>query len=130
MAKINEKETNIVDINNEREIRLKKMQELKENNINPFPATAERTHSTADALNENEGTKVCIGGRIILKRDIGKLTFCTLQDESGRMQIALKQDDLGKETYSLFTKKIDLGDIIQVTGERFKTHTGEESVLV
>jgi len=66
----------------------------------------------------------------MMKRDMGKLTFCHIQDASGRMQIAFKKDDLGDENYKLFTKKIDIGDVINASGERFITHKGEESVLV
>ncbi|HYE60071.1 MAG TPA: lysine--tRNA ligase [Candidatus Kapabacteria bacterium] len=119
-----------IDINNEREIRLKKLSELQAIGVNPYPAHVERKQSVSQAFHMNEGEGVTIAGRIMTKRDMGKLTFCHLQDESGRIQVALKQDDIGAESYKLFVKKIDMGDIISVTGERFVTHAGEQSVLV
>ncbi len=117
------------NINDEREIRLRKLKELNELGINPYPAKAQRENTIAEALVKTEGEHVGISGRIMMKREIGKLTFCHLQDETGRMQVALKQDDLG-DSYKIFIKKIDLGDIIFAEGERFTTHAGEQSVLV
>ncbi|PLX28515.1 lysine--tRNA ligase [Candidatus Parcubacteria bacterium] len=119
-----------LNINDEREIRLKKLADLKESGINPYPAHTENNHSVSEALGMKAGESVQVSGRIMTKRDMGKLTFCHLQDESGKMQIAFKQDELGNENYKLFTKKIDIGDIILIDGERFQTHKGEESVLI
>ena len=118
------------NINDERKIRLKKMEELRALGINPYPAESNRQHTLAQALAGNDGEIFTVAGRILTKREMGKLTFCHLQDESGRMQIALKQDDIGKEAYNLFTKKIDMGDIVEVSGEKFLTHKGEPSILV
>ena len=119
-----------ININDEREIRLKKLADLKEAGIKAFPAKSHRVHSLAQALEKEDEETVIIAGRIMLKREMGKLTFCHLQDESGKMQIAFKQDDLGIENYKIFVKKIDSGDIISVEGKRFLTHKGEPSVLV
>ena len=119
-----------LNINDEREIRLKKLTDLQESGINPYPAHTENNHTVSQALEMKEGQSVQIAGRIMTKREMGKLTFCHLQDESDKMQIAFKQDDLGNENYKLFIKKIDIGDLILVDGERFQTHKGEESVLV
>src|SRR3989339_240471 len=131
MNKINPtKKTDDIDINDEREIRLNKLSEIKGGGINPYPAKTDRTHSVSEALEVKEGGEVSIAGRLMMKRDMGKLTFCHIQDASGRMQIAFKKDDLGDENYKLFTKKIDIGDVINASGERFITHKGEESVLV
>jgi len=123
-------ENNNIDINDERKVRINKLNELKELSINPYPSKVKREHSTVEALEKKEGEKVSIAGRIMMKREMGKLTFCHLQDESGRMQAALKQDTLDKENYKLFVKKIDIADIISVSGEIFTTHKGEKSVLV
>src|SRR3990167_3459727 len=130
MENINKKNVTEVNINDEREVRLKKLSELRSANINPYPASADRKEKIAEALKKNEGESVQIVGRIMMKRDMGKLTFCHLQDESARMQIVFKKDDIGEESYKLFTKKIDLADIISVKGARFVTHKGEQSVLV
>jgi lysyl-tRNA synthetase class 2 len=119
-----------ININNERTTRLRKMAELQEQGINPYPARVKRLQILSQALNKAVGEAVSVAGRIILKREMGKLIFCHLQDESGRMQVVFKQDELGNENYKLFEKKIDLGDIIEVKGERFTTHKGEESILV
>jgi len=119
-----------ININDEREIRLQKIIDLEEAGVKTFPSKAIKNHTVVEALNKGEGESVEIAGRIMMKREMGKLTFCHLQDGTGRMQIAFKQDDLEKENYKLFVKKIDLGDIVAVEGERFVTHKGEESILV
>jgi lysyl-tRNA synthetase class 2 len=118
------------NINNERETRLKKFNDLKELGINSYPAQSKRLHSLSVALEKSEGEEVSVAGRIMTKREMGKLTFCHLQDESARMQIVFKQDEVGKEEYKLFVKKIDSADIISVEGERFVTQKGEQSILV
>lgn len=116
-------------LSDEREVRLRKLKELRDIGINPYPARVERSHMIAEARQKSVGEFIAIAGRIMTKRDMGKLTFCHLQDETGQMQIALKKDDLG-DSYALFVKKIDMGDIVSVSGERFLTHAGEQSVLV
>jgi len=63
------------------------------------------------------------------KRDMGKLMFCHIQDEFGKIQIAFKKDEIDSDLYTLFSKKIDIGDIVQIQGKRFQTHKVEESVL-
>lgn len=118
-----------VNINDERAVRLRKLQELEEAGVSRYPAHSGRTHTLAEALAEQTDATVVVTGRIMMKREIGKLTFCQLMDASGRMQIAFKQDDMEKESYKLFVKKADIGDIIEVAGTRFQTHKGEESVL-
>lgn len=118
------------NINDEREIRIAKLQALQESDIQPFPSATERTHMVADALEAVENTPVTIAGRIMTKREMGKLCFCHVQDETGSMQIVLKKDEVGDDEFKLFVKKIDNGDIIEVRGTRFKTQKGEESVLV
>lgn len=119
-----------IPINDERAMRLKKVAELRELGIDPYPAISKRTHRIAAALKEKEPTAVAIAGKIITKREMGKLVFCHVKDESGQMQVVLKQDDLDKESYKLFIKKIDSGDIVEFHGERFATQKGEASVLV
>lgn len=119
-----------VNINDEREVRLKKLEDLQNEGIDAYPASVDRTHSIAEASSEKHDTTVSIAGRIMTKRDMGKLAFCHVQDESGKMQVALKKDELGVDNYKLFVKKIDIGDIVSFTGTRFLTKKGEESVLV
>jgi lysyl-tRNA synthetase class 2 len=81
---------------------------------------------TAEALTE-EGTSVSIAGRMMLKRVMGKASFATLQDASGRFQMYVVRDDVGEEAYASF-KHWDLGDIVAAEGRLFKTRTGELSV--
>ena len=119
-----------ININDERDVRLNKLQTLIKEGINPYPARVHRTHTLKEALEEKEGQEMTVTGRLMTKRDMGKLTFAHLQDGTGRMQIALKKDEIDEAAYKHFLKKIDSGDIIEVTGEKFITHKKEPSVLV
>ncbi|MFH1286794.1 MAG: lysine--tRNA ligase [Candidatus Magasanikbacteria bacterium] len=119
-----------LDINDERNVRIQKLKELREEGIDPFPSVASPKQTLAEAYLMKEGDKVQVVGRIMTKRDMGKIMFCHIQDESSKMQIAFKQDDIGKEIYKLFSKKIDIGDIVQIKGARFQTMKGEESISV
>lgn len=119
-----------LNINDEREVRLKKLADLQEAGIEPYPAQTTRKHTSEQALKKKHGAKVHVAGRILMKRAMGKLIFCTLKDESGVVQIVLKQDEMKKEDFKLFEKKIDGADIVGISGERFKTQKGEESILV
>ncbi len=121
---------NQVNINDERSVRLAKLHDLAGAGINPYPARVTRTHTVADALAEAHDIEVSVVGRIMTKREMGKLTFFHLEDESGRVQIVIKKDDLGDDAYKTFVKKIDAGDIVGITGIRFITQKGEESILV
>lgn len=118
-----------ININDEREVRLAKHDALKELGIETYPARVNRTHTVAQALEEKHGQLVTITGRLMIKRDIGKLAFATIQDESGTMQIVLRKEQL-EDAYKLFVKKIDAGDILEAHGKRIVTKTGEESVEV
>ncbi|MFH1286876.1 MAG: lysine--tRNA ligase [Candidatus Magasanikbacteria bacterium] len=119
-----------LDINDERNVRIQKLKELRDEGINPFPAVASPKQTLAEAYLMKDGDMVQVVGRIMTKRDMGKIMFCHIQDESSKIQIAFKQDDIGKETYKLFLKKIDIGDIVQIKGTRFQTKKGEESIFV
>ncbi len=119
-----------ININDERAIRIKKLEDLAEAGVAAYPARVTRVHTIEEALKKSADSKVKIAGRLITKRDMGKLTFCNLLDESGKIQIVFKKDEMDQAQYSLFLKKIDIGDIITVQGVRFKTQKGEESVLV
>ena len=114
-------------------IRRAKLSALQEEGKNPFTQVKfNQTNSSADILEkfeEIEGSTVSIAGRIMSMRDMGKASFCHLQDRDGRIQLYIKIDVLGEENYENFTK-LDLGDIIGVTGEVFRTRRGEISVKV
>lgn len=119
-----------ININDERDVRLHKLTDLEDAGMQRFPAEAHRTHTVAAALGESHDTTVQVTGRIMKKREIGKLTFAGLQDASGSMQLLFKQDEMDKDAYKLFVKKGDIGDIIEVSGVRMQTKNGEESIMV
>ncbi len=114
----------------ERKVRVDKLNQIKDSGINPYPAKFDKKVSLQKAFDSKEGTKVKTAGRLMTIRDMGKLCFCHLMDESKKMQIALQADKIGKESYDWFVKNIDIGDFIGVEGEIFKTHKGEISILV
>ncbi|MFA6426834.1 MAG: lysine--tRNA ligase [Candidatus Magasanikbacteria bacterium] len=117
------------NIHDERIIRIEKLNELKAMDINPYPARCRRTHTLAQARDIGEGEQAVIVGRIMTKRTMGKIIFCHLQDESGRLQVVIKSDVIDTDSFTLFEKKIDSADIISVEGERFTTQKGEPSIL-
>jgi lysyl-tRNA synthetase, class II len=114
----------------EEQNRLLKLDKIISMGINPYPQKFDKKQSLIECFESEEGKKVKTAGRIIMFRDMGKLTFAHLQDESGKMQIAFKQDDLGKDEYKQMIKILDMGDFIGVEGETFVTHKGEKSILV
>ena len=115
-----------------------KLEELQQEGINPYPYTYAQTHHAQEinkkyaslGAGEHHTDRVSVAGRIMLKRVMGKAAFFHLQDQSGRVQIYLQQNALGAEVYERLTKKLDMGDIIGVSGLIFKTKTGEVTVHV
>ncbi len=103
--------------------------EKLENIQNPYPDKYEVNYSLKDAKNLDDGTcNVRIAGRIVLMRKMGKMSFLTLADIEGRIQVSIKLDCVGDENYAFFKSNIDIGDFIGVEGEVFTTHTGEKTV--
>lgn len=123
-------EANAVNINDEFSVRVAKLRELEASGRPGYPARANRVHTLKDALSLPVDAEATVAARIITKRDMGKLMFCHLQDESGRLQIVFKKDETNADEYAVFAKKIDIGDIVRIHGTRFVTQKGEESVLV
>ena len=122
-----------------RDERLKKLEELKKLGVNPYPADSERTHKTGevvDGFDKLEGETVTVVGRIVTKRDIGKLAFIVIKDDSGKIQLFLKDGDVADPDYSKSEIAfdniglLDSGDFVQASGEVVKTKTGEISVAV
>lgn len=112
-------------------IRREKLTELAEAGADPFQVTKyDRTHHSEE-IKENfetlEGTTVSIAGRMMSKRVMGKASFCHVQDLKGTIQSYVARDSIGEEEYKAF-KKLDVGDIIGIEGEVFKTKTGETSI--
>lgn len=119
------------DINQLLKVRREKLSELQENGKDPFVITKyDQTHHSSeikedfDAL---EGKRVSIAGRVMSKRVMGKASFCNVQDLKGNIQCYVARDSVGEEPYKEF-KKLDVGDIVGVKGEVFRTKTGEISV--
>ncbi len=112
------------------DFRIEKLESLKNNGINPYPPKFEPTHFSNEIIldyAEHEGKKVVVSGRIMALRKMGKASFAQLMDAKGRIQIFIRRDDIGDESYSNF-KLLDIGDFIGVDGEVFKTKTGEISI--
>lgn len=96
---------------------------------NPYPERYEVTHELKDARNLEDGTtSVSVAGRIVLMRKMGKMSFLTIRDVEGSIQVSIKVDMVGEEKYKFFKDNFDLGDFIGVSGEIFTTHTGEKTV--
>jgi lysyl-tRNA synthetase class 2 len=122
------------DIQGEREDRLKKLEKLKNLNIEPYPANSNKTHRVSDILTDFDKlaeTKetVITAGRLMSKRTHGNLIFATLRDESGEMQVALSKKDIGEDLFKNFNKLIDRGDFTEIAGYCFITKKGEKSIM-
>jgi lysyl-tRNA synthetase class 2 len=110
------------------DIRLQKAKQIREQGGAPYAARFDRSHLLAEAKKLSEGTEAAVAGRIMLWRQMGGMTFATLQDQSGRLQIALKADELG-EAYDRAQAQTDLGDIIGIKGTFFLTKKGEPTIM-
>ncbi len=118
------------DFNNEARMRLKKLEEIRAAGVNPYPAKFNKKNMVAEIKDAKDGKKLATAGRLMTKRVMGRLIFCHMEDQSGRAQIAVRQDVVGKDDFKFFAKKIDMGDFIGVEGEVFTTHKGEKTLLV
>lgn len=110
--------------------RQKKADAIRAKGVQPYAASFQRSHTLSDARDQKEETEVSVCGRVMLLRDMGKMAFITLQDHTGRLQIVLREDELGADAYKEALSLIDLGDIMGITGKRFATQKGEPSVMV
>ena len=114
-------------------IRREKLAELQQAGADPFEQVRfARTHFTTDIkehFEEMEGKTVRLAGRMMSKRIMGKASFADLSDRYGRLQMYIKRDELGEDAYKGF-KKMDIGDIVGISGEVFRTQKGEISVIV
>lgn len=120
------------DLNEQMQVRIDKMRALQETGTNPFGTRFERTAYSSDILNgftELEGKDVIIAGRILSKRDMGKAAFAHIQDFYGKIQIYIRLNDVGPETFDMFTR-LDIGDIVGIKGYVFRTQKGEITVGV
>ena len=113
------------------QIRRDKLKALQDAGMNPFEITRYDVTHHAQEVKDNfdalEGQTVSLGGRLMSKRGMGKVSFCDLQDKSGRIQIYARKDEMDEEAYNRF-KKYDIGDIVGVKGQVFRTQKGEMSI--
>lgn len=121
------------DLNEILRIRRQKLADLKSVGKDPFEITTyQRSHSSIDITGnyeEMEAKYVSLAGRLMSRRGMGKASFCDLADRDGRIQLYIKIDEIGETAYEEF-KKFDIGDMIGIKGEVFKTHKGEISIKV
>ena len=119
------------DLNQLRKVRREKLAELQGSGKDPFVITKyDQTHHSVEVkenYEELEGKQVSIAGRMMSKRVMGKASFCNVQDLKGNIQSYVARDSIGEENYKEF-KKLDVGDVIGIEGEVFKTKTGEISI--
>ena len=113
------------------QIRRDKLKALQDAHMDPFEITVFDVSHHAQEIKDNfdamEGMEITIAGRLMSKRGMGKVSFCDLQDKSGRIQLYARKDEMDKECYERF-KKYDIGDIVGVKGDVFRTQRGEMSV--
>lgn len=122
------------NIADQHQVRLQKLQALREANIEPFPYKFDKTHDTQRLLDQFDsfvasGETVSLAGRLMTIRSMGKSIFAHLQDGTGQMQIYVKKDNVSEDEFKLFNKA-DIGDIYGISGTPFVTHKGERSIAV
>lgn len=119
------------DLEKQRRIKLER---IRGRGVDPYPPRVQRTHTVAEAILEFEAGKpereMSLVGRLMSIRVMGKSTFAHIEDGSGRIQIYLRQDSLGEEACEFFKRDFDIGDFIGVTGQLFRTRTGEITLQV
>ena len=120
---------------NERQDRLKKLEELKKLGVNPYPAKASKDETINKILTDFEklqkdNTELKLAGRLRSLRAHGNLTFSHIEDGGGKIQLAFSKKEIGADSYKIFTKYVDIGDFTQITGTAFLTHNGEKSIMV
>ena len=119
------------DVNQLLKVRREKLAELQANGRNPFEIMKYEVSHHSEEIKEKfqdlEGKTVTVAGRVMSKRVMGKASFCHVQDLQGQIQSYVARDCLGEEAYKDF-KKLDIGDIVGIKGEVFRTKMGEISI--
>ena len=127
----NQEVQNEVSVGDQIKVRREKLAALQAEGRDPFQLTKFVVTSNAqeikDHFDEMEGKPVSIAGRMMSKRGMGKVSFCDIQDKTGRIQLYARKDEMDEEEYNRF-KKYDIGDIVGIDGEVFRTQRGEMSV--
>src|SRR3989344_87480 len=104
-----------------RNTKIKKVEELRKSGVEPYPAVSFRTHSVVETINNfyswSEFKKeLVLAGRIMALRNMGAMAFLDLNDGSGKIQVLIKEDSVSKEEFDKFNKFVDIGDFIEVKG--------------
>ncbi len=127
-------------LSEQHEIRLEKLEKLRNSGVNPYPYEFDITHLSKDILDQenelittgdsqNSAKRVSVAGRVMTRRIMGKASFFNLQDSSGTIQVYIRRDDVGVDEYNtVFKKMVDIGDIVGIKGFVFKTRTGETTI--
>ena len=124
-----------INPSDEYDIRIQRLNKIRELGIDPYPAKARRDYYIKDVISnfedlEKKLSKFFIVGRLRSNRSHGNLTFAQIQDDSGMIQIALSKKEIGDEKYKQFVNLVDVGDFLEIQGNCFTTHKGEKSVMV
>ena len=131
MAEKNKNQEEVQDLSQILQVRRDKLAALQAEGKDPFQQTkftvSAHTQDIKDNFDRMEGQTVTVAGRLMSKRGMGKVSFCDLQDKTGRIQLYARRDEMDEEVYNAF-KKYDIGDLVGVEGEVFRTQRGEMSV--
>ncbi|MCC5941703.1 MAG: lysine--tRNA ligase [Balneolaceae bacterium] len=124
-------------LSEQQQIRLEKLDQLRELGVNPFPTKFDVTHLSAEihsdeslqTESQEDAPRVSIAGRVMTRRIMGKASFFTVQDSDGIIQVYIRRDDIGTDEYNtVFKKLVDIGDYVGIKGFVFKTRTGETTI--
>ncbi len=110
--------------------RIRKLEELRKTGVEPYPSEFDKKQTCEQCLKSKLGVKVCTAGRLMTKRDIGKIIFSNLKDFSGEIQIVLQEGESPEKVIEFFKKYVDSGDFVGVEGNIFKTKTKQTSILI
>ncbi len=116
-----------------RKVKLEKLNNIRAFNMDPYPEKNERTHENGEVLQKFDELlkeKITLVGRIRSMRPMGGSAFASIEDESGKIQLFLNKGNMPEDLFKLFSKNVELGDFVQVSGELFKTKTEEKSLKV
>ncbi len=118
------------------QVRLQKLDRIRKEGLDPYPARSSRSHTSSaaaeafEAAAKDEEVRVTVAGRLRSIREMGRTAFVHIADNDGKLQLYLREDELGPDQFDLFLEAFDLGDFIQAEGEVFRTRTGEVTVRV
>ncbi len=116
------------------QVRLEKLERIRKEGLDPYPARVNRSHTSSAAVREfeaapkDEEVRVAVAGRLRSIREMGRTAFAHIEDGDGRLQLYLREDELGADQFDLFMEAFDLGDFLQAEGVMFQTRTEEATV--